>query len=120
MKKLISILVTLALLLALCVPALGEAPAITKKDMTFYLCKIEDTRTLPVYFMGDSDVPYLSLEDWGEMYSYVMRTYVDKGDDPQYGLAFSIIGETAALTRTVDFFIFCFSGVFYTCGQCPG
>ena len=130
MKKLISILVTLALLMTLCVPALAETdtteiteedieallnelgslfeeagsekevPAITSKDMTFYLCKIEDTRTLPVYFIGDSDVPYLSLEDWGEMYSYVMRTYVDKGDDPQYGLAFSIIGETAALTRT--------------------
>ena len=129
-KTILALTLALALLLSLCVPALAETdtteiteedieallnelgslfeeagsekevPAITSKDMTFYLCKIEDTRTLPVYFIGDSDVPYLSLKDWGEMYSYVMRTYVDKGDDPQYGLAFSIIGETAALTRT--------------------
>ena len=64
MKKLISILVTLALLMTLCVPALGEAPAITKKDMTFYICDAKDQRTLPVYFMGNSDVPYLSLTDY--------------------------------------------------------
>ncbi len=90
-KTLISLILALALLLSLCVPALAEAdtaeiteedvnavldelngfidetlgvkaPAITSKDMTYYLCRIDDTRTMPVYFIGDSDVPYISLE----------------------------------------------------------
>ncbi len=77
-----------------------ETPAsITSKEMKFYLCKVEDTRSLPVYFIGESDVPYVSLEDWGEVYTYLLRTYVDRGSHPEYEVTFSIDGEKAALTR---------------------
>ena len=99
MKKLIGILLTLTLLMALCPPALGEAPAIAKKDMTFYLCKAEDTRTLPVYFMGDSDVPYLSLADWSELYTYLMQNYLYEGQNVSFDLAFSMEGDIGTLTR---------------------
>ena len=81
--------------------ALGgaEAPAIAKKDMTVYLTKAEDQRTLPVYFMGDSDVPYLSLADWAELYTYLMRTYINEGQNIGFELAFSMEGDTGTLTR---------------------
>ena len=81
--------------------ALGgvEASAITKKDMTVYLTKAEDHRTLPVYFMGDSDVPYLSLADWAELYTYLMRTYINAGQNIGFELAFSMEGDTGTLTR---------------------
>ncbi len=125
-KRIFTLALTLALLLTLSVPALARtgktesapeeagslpdrpgsliheamAPDITKKDMTFYLCRTDDTRTLPVYFVGGSDVPHVSLRDWAEMYGHIMRTYVDKGDTPQYDLTFSIDGQTAVLTRS--------------------
>ena len=54
----------------------GEKQEITSKDMTFYLYGVEDTRTQPVYFVGDSDVPYLSLEDWGELMTYLMKEHI--------------------------------------------
>jgi hypothetical protein len=74
---------------------------IMSKDMTWYLCKEEDTRTQPVYFVGDSDVPYISLEDWAELYPYLLKTYVHLGDeDLAYGLDYSRDGETGTLTRT--------------------
>ncbi len=124
-KHIFSLALAFALMLSLCIPALAQtektepaqgeesslldelgsfinealAPTITSKDMTFYVCKIDDTRTLPVYFIEDSDVPYVSLEDWGELYSYILKTYVDKGSDPQYALNFSIDGQTAVLAR---------------------
>ena len=129
-KTLLSLTLVFALLLSLCVPALAEAgtaeiteedvtaalneldgfidealglkaPAVTSKDMTFYLCSIDDTRTMPVYFIGDSDVPYISLEAWAELYPYLLRTYVHKGKEEfKYGLSYSRDGETGILTRT--------------------
>ena len=127
-KTLISLILALALLLSLCVPAFAEtetpetsediaevllnelsglyekaaaafSPDIKSKDMTFYLCKASDTRTLPVYFMGDSDVPYLSLADWAELYTYLLKTYVNNGQDIGFELDFSMEGDTGTLTR---------------------
>ncbi|MCR5486813.1 MAG: S41 family peptidase [Lachnospiraceae bacterium] len=79
-----------------------KAPVeITAKDMTWYLCDMEDTRTLPVYFAGDSDVPYVSLEDWAELYPYLLKKYVHLGSEElAYGLSYSKEGETGTLTRT--------------------
>jgi len=64
MKRPVSLMMTLAMLLSIFAcgtTAFGEsaapAPAIQAKEMTFYLCDVNDTRTLPVYFIGDSDVP---------------------------------------------------------------
>ena len=129
-KTLISLILALALLLSLCVPAFAEpetpetsediaeallnelsglyekaaaafSPDIKSKDMTFYLCRIDDTRTMPVYFIGDSDVPYISLEEWAELYPYILKKYVHKGSEElQYGLSYSRDGEVGVLTRT--------------------
>ena len=81
MKKLLSILLALTMLLSLCVPAFAEetkAPVISAKDMSFYLNDLDDVKTYPVYFMGDSDVPYFSLADWAELMTYLMHTYIKK------------------------------------------
>jgi hypothetical protein len=129
-KTILSLTLMFTLLLSLCVPALGEAdtteiteeaviaalneldgfvdealglkaPAVTSKDMTFYLCRIDDTRTMPVYFIGDSDVPYISLEEWAELYPYILKKYVHKGSEElQYGLSYTQNGEIGILTRT--------------------
>ena len=129
-KTLISLILALALLLSLCVPALAEAdtaeiteadvtaalnelngfidealglkvPDVKSKDMTFYLCAIDDTRTMPVYFIDDSDVPYISLEQWAELYPYILKKYVHKGSEElQFGLSYSRDGEVGVLTRT--------------------
>ena len=68
--------------------------------MTFYLCDVNNTRVQSVYFIGDSDVPYISLEDWGELYPYLMKTHIEPDGHLEYGLAFSMDGAIAALTRT--------------------
>ena len=127
-KKMISIILTMAMILSLSacnvylpgagatLPAAEGADAasdatskavpkqsadITSKDMTWYVCDKEDTRTLPVYFIGDSDVPYVSLEEWAELYPYMLKTYIHKGDeDLAYGLGYTRDGETGILTRT--------------------
>ena len=55
----------------------------------------------PVYFVGDSDVPYISLEDWAELYPYLLKTYVHKGDEElEYGLAYTRDGNVGTLSRT--------------------
>ena len=129
-KTILSLTLVLALLLSLCVPALAEAdtaetteedvtavlkelngfidealglkaPAVKSKDMTFYLCSIDDTRTMPVYFIDDSDVPYISLEEWAELYPYMLKKYVHKGNEElEFGLSYSRDGEVGILTRT--------------------
>ncbi len=74
---------------------------ITQKDMTWYLCDKDDTRTQPVYFVGDSDVPYVSLEDWAEIYPYILKNYSHKGDEElEYGLDFTRDGDIGILSRT--------------------
>ena len=74
---------------------------VTSKDMKFYLCKEDDTRTSPVYFVGDSDVPYISLEDWAELYPYLIKNYVHLGDEElEYGLSYTRDGNVGTLSRT--------------------
>ena len=99
LTKLAGILLILALFLSLCVSAFAETNAITKKDMTAYLNDAKDTRTIPVYFVGDSDVPYLSLADWSDLYTYMMKSLVHSGQDISFDLAFSKEGSTGTLTR---------------------
>lgn len=74
---------------------------VTSKDMTWYMCDKDDTRTQPVYFVGDSDVPYVSLEDWAEIYPYLLDNYCHMGDEKlEYGLSFTKEGNVGTLTRT--------------------
>ena len=104
MKRIFSILLALTMLLTLSVPAFAEetknaAPAISKEDMSFYLNDLDDVKSYPVYFMGGSDVPYFSLADWAELMTYLMRTYVKKGQDISFELSFSMEDNTGVLTR---------------------
>ena len=101
MKKYLSFLLALVLILALGIPAFADGvPTITSREMLFYLCDINDTRIMPVYFMDESDVPYLTLEDWAELMTYLMRNYVKKNQGISFDLAFSMNGDVGTLTRT--------------------
>ncbi len=101
MKNILSFLLTLAIILTIGISALAdETPAVTSREMTFYICDLNDTRMLPVYFMGESDVPYLSMEEWADLMTYIMRNYVKKGQGISFDLAFSIAGDVGTLTRT--------------------
>ena len=74
---------------------------VTAKDMNWVLCDENDTRTQPVYFIGDSDVPYMSLEQVAELYPYLMKTYVHKGhEEIEFGLRYTREGNIGTLTRT--------------------
>ena len=102
MKKILSIVLTLAMLLSLSAAAFAEetkAPVISAKDMSFYLNDLDDVKTYPVYFMGDSDVPYFSLADWAELMTYLMHTYIKKDQNISFELSFSMEGNTGVLTR---------------------
>ena len=102
MKKILSIVLTLAMLLSLSAAAFAEetkAPAISAKDMSFYLNDLDDVKTYPVYFMGDSDVPYFSLADWAELMTYLMHTYIKKDQNISFELSFSMEDNTGVLTR---------------------
>ncbi len=104
MKRIFSILLALTMLLTLSVPAFAEetknaAPTISKEDMSFYLNDLDDVKSYPVYFMGDSDVPYFSLADWAELMTYLMHTYVKKDQDISFELSFSMENNTGVLTR---------------------
>ena len=74
-------------------------PSVSKKDMPVYICDTEYMSTMPVYFIGDSDVPYISLEDWAELYPELV--IYDEGSDEgiTYSLDYSINGDVAVLTR---------------------
>ena len=101
MKKFLGILLALTMLLSLGATSLADdASAIAAKDMTWYLCSADEVRTQPVYFVGDSDVPYISLEDWAELYPYLLRNNTYKNQHISFDLAFSRDGETGTLTRT--------------------
>ena len=102
MKKIVSallILVFACTLLFSSTACAAEDPVITDRKMTFYLNSLEDVRTYPVYFMGDSDVPYFSLADWAELMPYLMKTYIKKGQDISFDLSFSMEGDIGILVR---------------------
>ena len=73
---------------------------ISKKDMPIYIFDPENMDTMPVFFIGDSDVPYVSLEDWSELYSVMMNEMnSDYSKQIPFSLEYSIDGNTAVLTR---------------------
>ncbi len=90
----------LAMLLLVCT-AFAEGTKITSKDMDFYFISDEYSMPVPVYFIGESDVPYVSLQDYGELYTFMMQSLSEphEGEEP-FGLAFSQFGEIGKLTRT--------------------
>ncbi len=48
-------------------------------------------------------MPYVTLADWGELMTYVMRNYIKKDQGISFELAFSMQGNTGVLTREDDY-----------------
>ena len=80
--------------------AAATSSDITSKDKTVYLMKPEDTRTQTFYYVGDSDVPYVSLADWGERMTYVMANHAYKDQHITFALEYSKEGNVGTLKRT--------------------
>ena len=80
--------------------ATAAASDVTSKEKTVYLVKPDDTRTSTFYYVGDSDVPYVSLSDWGELMTYLMKTHVYKDQHITFALEYSKEGNVGTLTRT--------------------
>ena len=106
MKKLVSLLLALCMLLSLGAAALAddamqaeeEYPVIAEQEMDFYLIDEDDVRTCSVFFIDGSDVPYVSLDDWaGLMVDAVKKTLTE--DEPDYTLTFSMEDGIGYLTR---------------------
>ena len=101
MNKWIILMVLIGVMFLSVCAVFAEEQTISSKDTTYYLFFAEDSRTRPVYFVGDSDVPYVSLKDWGELYTYMMQTYLAQTKlESTFGLSFSQDGEIGTLTRT--------------------
>ena len=79
MKKLIAILVTLALLVPLCVPAFAaEAHAITSAAFPYYDGESEPSAELTLYFLdGVNDLPYVEANDLLALLTNVYHDTVD-------------------------------------------
>lgn len=75
-----------------------EVPDIKYNEVPFYFLDTEKTGDLNVFFIGDSDVPYVSLADWTEILTMVMKVaYMDMG--LSFRLKYTPEGQTGILTR---------------------
>lgn len=93
-------LMVIALTFFISAPAFAEeSPKITAKEMTFYICDVNNAVPHPVYFIGNSDVPYLSLKDCGELYTTLKRNFIHQNQNISFNLKFSKSGEVGTLTR---------------------
>ena len=97
MKKThMALFLVLTMLLTLCAAgqtASADGPQISEKELTFYLGDPEMSQTGPVYFAGDSDVPYLALSDWADLMTMLLA------QNEAYNVTCTIDGETGTLTR---------------------
>ena len=108
MKKMICWL-TLLCLLTVSVPAAlaeGGAHTVTGQDMDYRLGSDGDTLSGTVWFIDDSDVPYIALSYWPS----VMDALVADPDDPEHvnglaGMTFSMEGNTGRLTKTDGYYV---------------
>ena len=77
----------------------AKSTKITSKEMPVYLFETQNKVTAPVYFIGNSDVPYFSLKDCGELYTQLMRDIFHHDQNISFELKFSKKGEVGTLTR---------------------
>lgn len=77
----------------------AKSPKITSKEMDFYIVGTENILKNPVYFIGNSDVPYFSLKDCGELYTLFMREIFYQDQNISFELKFSKKDEVGTLTR---------------------
>lgn len=100
-KKFLMILALMMISFFVIVPVFAaKNPKITSKEMPFYFINTRNKEINMVYFMGNSDVPYLSLKDCGELLTNLMRNAIHENENINFGLTFSKNGETGILTRT--------------------
>ena len=78
----------------------ANSPKITSKEIPFYFFNKDIVQKLPVYFIGNSDVPYLSLQDCDEIYTQLKKNIIHKDENISFDLTFSKDGEIGILTRT--------------------
>ena len=76
------------------------AAKITSKEINCYFFDENISEKKSIYFIDDSDVPYLSLKDCGEILTQLKRNVIHKGENISFDLKFSKNGEVGTLTRT--------------------
>ena len=60
---------------------------------------VDDKRTQSFFFVGDSDVPYISLSDWAVLMTDIKNNYLSNNKDVPFELSYSKEGDTGILTR---------------------
>lgn len=126
MRKLLTLLLTVCLLAGTWASgnASAQEPEISSQEMTMYVADVETTIPISIYHIGDSDVPYVSLEDWAEIMTDIKgpddsddSDASDAKDDAKddaaaatetageedYALTYSTEGNTGKLTRESGF-----------------
>lgn len=76
------------------------AAKITSKEINFYFLDDKTFGKNFVYFIGDSDVPYLSLKNCGEIFTQFQKNIFHKDENISFDLKFTKNGEIGTLTRT--------------------
>ena len=94
MKKFLSLILILALLASVCPAAFAEMVTLREVMMPHYFVTADNEADAPVYFVGDADVPYVTLRAWAEIMEVLFG-----GEDKQFAMDYSIEGDVGILTR---------------------
>ena len=97
MKKLLAMLLTLALMLSAIPAALAEqAPEISSRTATLYDHSATDASEITLYFLnGQTDIPYIDMDTALELQNRISVF----SDDPGFKVTMETEGETYMLTR---------------------
>ena len=103
MKKVLSLLLAILMLASLGMCAVAEETEnedilLTEREMDFYMGDPEEVETHTVFFPEDSDVPYVSLRDWADIMTRLIRMIADD-ENYAYRLDFSMEDGVGVLTR---------------------
>ena len=102
MKKLLSILLILAMISSLGVTAFAEdRREITSAEFPFYLMGDDSGEKVTLYFLdGVNDLPYVELNDWMDLLNMIIG---DEDDENGYRLSLETAGPVACYTRENGF-----------------
>ena len=103
MNRVLTLLLAILMLVSLGVCAVAEETEnddilLMEKDMDFYMGDLEEVEKHTIYFPEDSDVPYLSLRDWADIMTRLLRMIADD-ENYAYRLDFSMDDGVGILTR---------------------
>ena len=102
MKRFLSMtLAFLMLISAACAettePAASVAHTVDAKRVTMYILDIENTVTIPLYFVdGVADMPWMDIEAWCDLLNYLQQKIYGEND---FQLTYACDGEKAQLKR---------------------